>query len=309
MKQVFFHVGLHKTGTSTIQNSLYSSTELLASYGIKYASSGLYVNEPEVGYRHSLLVYTNAWKNNCYSLLNEVAESNCSKFIISCEAWSRPSAHDKLLFLVSLLQRKGIQCTAIFYFRNWNNFIRSYYREFCLRRNNKLPFECFYNVNSHGAFNYCKIAGSLKSIFGENLIVKRFDDISNIVSDFYISLGVNVKNDEMDSNRTNLGVTAKDAEIKRLANKLSIDKDLPVLKEAISDYYGDSLLMGDNFIEDPFFSKHESELTKNKLKEVLGWNFDDIHKLYITRADRCDKNFDVSLLTPIYHSAMVKLFL
>lgn len=55
MKKIFLHIGMHKTGTSSIQSTLFHSTELLKKYNVFYPTS--------LGENHSIPLYSNFCEN------------------------------------------------------------------------------------------------------------------------------------------------------------------------------------------------------------------------------------------------------
>jgi hypothetical protein len=87
-KTLVIHGGMHKTGSSVIQRTLYENRELLLGYGILYPLTGL-IYDPEIGHRHYGLM--KALENSAKSfdvfkqLNQEVDESGCHVIILSHE--------------------------------------------------------------------------------------------------------------------------------------------------------------------------------------------------------------------------------
>ncbi|WP_375280737.1 hypothetical protein [Pseudooctadecabacter sp.] len=54
--RIVFHLGRHKTGTSSLQNLMHSNRAVLADRGVLYPLSGLR-DQPWIGCRHNGLVY------------------------------------------------------------------------------------------------------------------------------------------------------------------------------------------------------------------------------------------------------------
>ena len=50
--RVILHAGMHKTGSSALQNSLYAHRDPLLNAGILYPTAGLHLDSPKAGYRH-----------------------------------------------------------------------------------------------------------------------------------------------------------------------------------------------------------------------------------------------------------------
>ncbi len=55
--KIIFHLGTFKTGSSSIQNTLWANRKLLRKQGILYPKTGLKKSEAETGIRHSPLAY------------------------------------------------------------------------------------------------------------------------------------------------------------------------------------------------------------------------------------------------------------
>lgn len=109
-KQIFLHIGYHKTASTTIQFLLNQNREILKSYGYLYPSTGLFV------YGHHNI----AWEilqsdlfskdaGNLDRLLEEIHTSNTEKVILSSEDFV-PANH---------LARKNIYCLCQQVFANF----------------------------------------------------------------------------------------------------------------------------------------------------------------------------------------------
>lgn len=108
-KKLFFHLGISKTGSSSLQKSLYDNKSILEDSGIKYLDSGI-ISDSDIahtGFAFSMLDHYPEWaasqdrdyKNIIKTMASEVSSSNLENFICSSEALS--SVHDikKLVFL------------------------------------------------------------------------------------------------------------------------------------------------------------------------------------------------------------------
>lgn len=128
-QRVILHVGLHKTGTTSIQNALFEQREVLLQNGILYPNSGLELKAPAVGRRHlhlKLSVATEGAESLALArLAEEVRASACHSAVVSHEALFAPdvSPGDVLLGL------KGFHVEVVVYLRNPVDYLESKYRE------------------------------------------------------------------------------------------------------------------------------------------------------------------------------------
>ena len=118
MKKLILHIGRHKTGTSSIQQVLFSSREILKKIGILYPITGIR------GFGHHIFSEryrrANAYDNDSAlynqdvykELIQEISLSSCQTIIISSEFFQNCCPHRiKKLF-------KGFDVTVVCYFRN-----------------------------------------------------------------------------------------------------------------------------------------------------------------------------------------------
>lgn len=285
-KKVFIHLGTFKTGTSSIQNFLYQrSTELLEE-GVLYPQAGLYHSEPEVGIRHACLVYGDGGKRNLQeyhaSLVGEVLTSPAPVSVLSCEAWSRPSEHKGLLALCEMLRGKGIEVCGVLYLRNYYDYVRSYYREFCLRRGNHLNFDDFYRVWRRGALSYLNICSQLTSIFDGNLSIRPYFRGLDVVKDFLSLLDVPLDKVPAVRKTSNPGGGAQLAEISRWVNKEGVrvtSEKLDTIKQFVSDgcvldAQGTPFTESPRFLvfSGPFRGWRQRVKFQRKLNDYLRWD-------------------------------------
>jgi hypothetical protein len=102
-KNLVIHAGMHKTGSSSIQSSLFLNRDALNEHGIAYPERGL-VKDEEVGFRH--LKFSNSLKQHAFNeaaLLSEIVHLNslsASTIVISHEDLLRLDLHEKALKLL-----------------------------------------------------------------------------------------------------------------------------------------------------------------------------------------------------------------
>lgn len=211
------------------------------------------MHEPEVGIRHHKLVYGNRWRDHCLEIVRYIQASELSKFVISEEAWSRPATNQQLNFLINSLKSQNIQVQGVLYLRNYYDFVISFYRELCIRRNNQKYFNEFFQVFKQGIFNYTKVAQLLSTAFqGE---VKFYDttDIDDVTVHFLAELGVDQStlNQPTDIKRYNNSAGPIESEIKRSLNLTESNIDMANIQQTAHDYFSEELnTLNKRYIED-----------------------------------------------------------
>lgn len=92
--RAILHVGMHKTGSSYLQNTLHSNRDRLADVGILYPDAGLHLDSPQAGYRHLGLRRSLAQEGpECFamrSLRDEIASGDFHTVIVSYEGFFTP---------------------------------------------------------------------------------------------------------------------------------------------------------------------------------------------------------------------------
>lgn len=143
-RTLWLHLGTFKAGSSRIQQEAWRQRNDLRSQGWLYPMTGMVTDEPEVGQRHSQLVYhrrfEDRWPELLDSLVNEVRTSSAANVLMSSEAWSDPYAARALTEMLTALRTAGVvdDVRGVLYLRNRYEYARSLYREMTWRRSNAL---------------------------------------------------------------------------------------------------------------------------------------------------------------------------
>lgn len=138
---IYFHFGLHKTGTTHIQHQLAANRDVLRQHGILFPKTGLGFPEGVQSVRaqglpgHQALV-TAVFKNDkslLDQLIGEIRGSGCKTVIISAENLSQPDASverraKRVRRLVEAMRNIGTVKPVIMY-RRPDAWLESYYRE------------------------------------------------------------------------------------------------------------------------------------------------------------------------------------
>ncbi|WP_201616734.1 hypothetical protein [Psychrobacter immobilis] len=280
-KKLIIHCGTYKTGSSSLQN--YLSNDLSNSF--KYAESGLFTKEPEVGIRHSLLVYSSDWQLYCDELIKEILDTDVP-IVISSEAYSRSGSVDKLSYLVGSCKDKGIIVKGLIYIRNYFDYIRSFYREMTQRRGNMRTPEDFFGIYHRGVFDYKLMASNFSKVFGTDCIdFVAYKKGIDVISIFYDLCGF----DYLDSAqepivKSNQSITALETEVIRVLNSRDLSKNSNEILFHAKDFLtkNTQAVKGlEKSVESLSFVEEPSSLYKEKLNKILCWKQADLDELYI----------------------------
>ena len=158
------------------------------------------------------------------SILREIEKSNCSKVILSSEAWSNPYRSSHLIALVFWLRSQGFSNHfGILSLRNVIDYQLSLYREWTIVRQNKLKYTRYIQ---HDWTDYLKLLFTYKSLFKECLRVVEFDKKANHLNVILKSLEIGDCMDELEQiNNSNVkSYDSVDCEIFRVLNLLKVAK-------------------------------------------------------------------------------------
>ena len=132
------HIGTHKTGTTSIQETLQSNRDKLAKQGILYPRTD---REPWPNLPKHTSVYSairkgdeNILESERRALLDEFKESGCSTIIISEEGLSEPNQNSIDFFKYF---QNSFDIDVICYLRRQDYFIESLYNQFVRERGRK----------------------------------------------------------------------------------------------------------------------------------------------------------------------------
>lgn len=241
LKTVYIHIGVGKTGTSSIQKSLFDHKSDLINNSILYPLTGI------TGYAHHHLALVGAERLNSFSLNTfaclraEILASNASSIVISSENFSycSPSYIEDVLG-----QLDGFNVKIIFMARHCVPFFYSSYLEwFKTKRIIESPEDFFSNnVNSFDMLQRIKPWSNF--ISNDNIIVNVYDKKirPDIVKFFYSILNTSIPSiSRLDLNLSfnpcfidhllNLNKSSlSDLELSVLhADLMKIGKDVPVV--------------------------------------------------------------------------------
>lgn len=219
-KQIIYHCGSYKTGSSSLQDALFHGAGPLADAGVLYPETGIRFDRTQLGHRHSEFARA-ATPNMLLALQNEISLSDAHTVVLSSEAWSDVDHHLSLWAFIGIMGRDvDIDHQSITYFRNVYIYAVKHYREFTVRWRNPLTFPQYLRARKH-LFDYVLIAQRLNQIFaGHQSRYFSYDETGDVVEHFTRFAGLpDVRRAKGDGSiRINKGRGAVDVEIFRLLN-------------------------------------------------------------------------------------------
>lgn len=228
--ELILHLGNTKTGSSAIQQWLWSRRKQLKQLGVLYPEAGI-SRSSEIGSCHRKLVWCTSDEFDSYvnQLASEVNLSKPTQTVISCESWTKPSTMAKLTLLLHRIPQvlPHHRIRAIIYIRNIAEHSISLYREHTRRHNNTMKFKQYTSTRAD-ELNPLWIITSLLSIFNDQISFRVYKSGLNIIDDFRnaICLPSEVSSDCSQSTlpiypkstRVNIGIGAIECEAYRVAN-------------------------------------------------------------------------------------------
>lgn len=223
--KLFLHIGLHKTGTSSIQESLIQNKDNLAKEGI------LYIN--------NLKIFDNILNNDyfniklvgkCITELENISKSKnntIKKIIISNEAFSgNPfDGYKKLKIIVKYLSKisKRFETKIILYLRRQDELIESLYIQ-SIKDGKTDLFNDFIKTLKYDSFNWSNYLKIWMQHFSKNqLIVRMYDKKKykdgNIVTDFACALESKLLKNDITFYEENKGYSQASLEVAQMLNQ------------------------------------------------------------------------------------------
>jgi len=241
-RTVFIHIGIHKTGSTSIQNSLEDNADLLRTYGYNYYHDGLFslvgtrieqklARDPDIIEREKI---------KCYELIENTESNN---LIISSEhlsgffidGYSEASHLAQVLHFIFGNYRVKI----VVYLRRQDQFIESCYLHTIKNHYCGWTFADFCDVVDIHGFNWYKHLTQYAKYFGkDSIIVRPYETIQlqngNAVQDFYQVLGIPSDAIQAITPRwANLSYSRSALELARICNSALNRKDGGLMRELL----------------------------------------------------------------------------
>lgn len=198
MKKIFIHIGVGKTGTTSIQDSMMLHREEIASQGVLYPLTGL----EETGHQDLVVLWQDEFSPEIVSmysqLLLEFEESQKQTMLISSEKFCFANGE----FVRNIARAlKGYDVKIIIYVRAQIAQIESTFLLW-LRLGYLYgeSFDAFFETHL-GSFDYNRIVSPWAVFFGEDAIVARAYDHPQLKTDAFSGikeiLGINTASPEL----------------------------------------------------------------------------------------------------------------
>jgi hypothetical protein len=180
MAQIILHIGLRKTGTTSIQKFLNKNYDALLKHGLLYPKSGLPLKE-SVYAHHDLAVSITgirpATNANCWQMLYEELKEHHDKLVfISSEIFSVASPEQIEQIRNNLLAHP---VRILIYLRDPVSFMISLYKEQIKAQNEWLTFGKFIRQR-FSLVDFDRLIRNWKNVFGDsNVILKNYDELTS----------------------------------------------------------------------------------------------------------------------------------
>ena len=202
---VFLHIGIHKTGTSAIQNVCMVNHRQLLQAGILFPKAGFtrkWSLNPTATSGHSLLVDFLRAPNAAnvpppgQALLRAIESGSWNRLVLSTELLSQPY-NQKAIECIAWFRQQGFEVRLIAYLRRQDRWLDSFYRE---RLEWKAPkyrdarsIEEFWRAEGDAWLNYkTRIGDWVAAVGREHSVVRSYEDVQNtggVVNDFLEIIG------------------------------------------------------------------------------------------------------------------------
>tara|TARA_B100000900_G_scaffold126037_1_gene106385 strand:+ start:181 stop:1239 length:1059 start_codon:yes stop_codon:yes gene_type:complete len=223
--ELFLHIGLHKTGTSSIQESLIQNKANLAKEGI------LYINNLKIFDNILNIDFFNIkFADKCITELENISKSKkntIKKIIISNESFSgNPfNGYKKLKIIVKYLNEisKSFETKIILYLRRQDELIESLYIQ-SIKSGKTALFNDFIKTLKYDSFNWSNYINIWMQYFSKNqLIVRMYDKEKfkdgNIVTDFASVLESKLLKNDINFYEENKGYSQASLEVAQMLNQ------------------------------------------------------------------------------------------
>ena len=245
VNQLYLHLGPPKTGSTTLQRQLHQHAAPLLAQGILYPKGGRLAEgqcvevkrsggkhtEYGPGLTHNLVGW---WLENkvtegahlaqkvVSALAEELTSTTAHTAVLSGEGlfWLQPNHWDQFLEPLQLPEVK-----VIWYDRDPWKRARSLYSQAVKMGKTTLSYPQYLREHLPETFRYhFRQVHRLTKYFGEeNVIVKSFDDrvaASDLVRDFFITVGVDLSKIDIDEAATNARVSPSDIQVLLAINRI-----------------------------------------------------------------------------------------
>ena len=263
MKTIYLHIGMPKTGTSSIQKYLFLNKDLLEERGVLFRRMPWeYVDSTRRRNAHFLFkrIYDENGKQNPQAFKERLEEGwkiidswleASDNIILTDEAlWNMVCNRDVLEETMERCQKRNVRLVVIAYLRSQDDFVESYYAQKIEEGWNypRWGDKYFRKMIKDFELDYQEELEKVEGIVGrENMIIRIFDRDAfvggSIIDDFLSAIGVDdTEGFEELEEEANITLTPDIVEIKRYMNRLlegnyyaKQNEDWPMLRKLVKD--------------------------------------------------------------------------
>lgn len=198
MRKCFIHIGVHKTGSTSIQHSVSRHRDELRQVGVYVPQACMW--SENVAAHHNLAFEINnspafdPSKGGLAELLAELRSVDCEKVLISSEDLAFSARHPALVRqLREPLIDMGFEIQWIVYFRTFPDWAESAYTEIAKSLRVRTSFDVWARSNPQALVVGLDPCGLLKHLrrTGDKVLLRSYSQaLPNLLADFYQQLGV-----------------------------------------------------------------------------------------------------------------------
>lgn len=272
---LYLHIGLPKTGTSTIQGLLFDNTEALQHQNYLYPRATL-GGKSDFAYAHHNLARA-AYEQDAsiwLSFQKEILANRSKKLLVSSEAFSNCRNQTQLEFIKSYLEYFDVK--IIVYLRRQDDFLQALYQTIIVYGEEAIPFDDFYermfseHEKNRSLDYYFLVNDIFATAFGkENIIVRIYEKSqlyqADLLRDFLHTVGIEPTSDfALDIPNNNLSFDAHSLEKYRQLKQIFKGEDefLETARRKIRDANQRKAFRANNII-----SSQQSDNLMNRVKE------------------------------------------
>jgi hypothetical protein len=233
MKQVFTHIGQHKTGSSALQEFFHLNRKTLLQQGLLYPRTGRVDIQGAPHTRHMKLSLQPLVDPSLIpDLVREINESGAQRVVISGEGFCRASARPQLRHGVEHLAKalERFDARIVVYLRPQEELVQSLYNwriKFGVETRTFQDYLHAHLRDNPEYFHYDSLLEPFEAVFGpERIIVRIYDKNSfmegSLFKDFFHAIGAEWRDGyKVPPPDVNGGVPPKTLEVMRRLNALS----------------------------------------------------------------------------------------
>jgi len=311
-RRIILHIGTVKTGTTSIQKTLYRSRKQLPDYGLYFPGLGdtfhhnftftaLFIEDPRIlpGFiKKGIVTDPDTAERLRYlkkKLINEIERSGSNDFIVSAENLSLPLfTEDAVENAAKFISNYFDKVTIIIYIRHYNDFLKSEIQQRIKNGHSDMCTEAILNNlmnNPNSGAMYDKAVGKwIRTFCRENVIVRPFDRAAfkngELIDDFFSHLGFKPESIPINRVLSNESIGKNAVAFLEQYNQkypMFIDKKANTKRGRSKSYFPVNLLPEDEkFDLDIKFTKEQADTLNNQIDYINSLFADDHQFEHVT---------------------------